>query len=74
MDNEKAQLGLLSFSYELAARFKSFNQYNQERGCDEEFFQNSITEGTFIVEEWERIRSIDENAVSIFGGEQLVVL
>ena len=26
------------------------------------------------MEEWERIRSIDENAVSIFGGEQLVVL
>ena len=26
------------------------------------------------MEECERIRSIDENAVSIFGGEQLVVL
>ena len=26
------------------------------------------------MEEWERIRTIDENAVSIFGGEQLVVL
>ena len=74
MDNEKAKLGLLRFSDELAAIFKSFNQYNQGRGSDEEFYLELYDGGAFHSGRMEENRSVDESAVSVFGGAQPEVL
>ena len=74
MHNEKGRLGLLRFSDELAAIFKSFNQYNQGRGSDEEFYLELYDGGGFHSGRMEENRSVDESAVSVFGGAQPEVL
>ena len=74
MDNEEAMLALIRFSDELAAIFKSFNQYNQWRGFDEEFYLELHNEGVFHSVGIGENRSVEESAVSIFGGLQPEVL
>ena len=74
MHNEKAKLGLLRFNDELAGLIKSFNQYNQGRGSDEEFLLELYDGSDFHSARMEGNRSADQTAVSVFGGAQPEVL
>lgn len=74
MNDEKAKLGLLRLSNELQQYLKVLINTTKGVGLMKIFIQNSMREGTSIVEEQKRIGLVDESAVNIFRGAQPEVL